>query len=549
MKARARLAITMLLGLLFAAHVVVFGWRSLTFDRRITGDSMNYIDVARNLSAGEGLVQGAAGYNQPTFWERDFSPDFPAKTRASHNPGYSALIAAGAAVTGLEHADAAFLLGMASYAAAVALAFVFANRLLGTGAGLLAAAFLAHQLRWIFLRVWTEPVMIALLLAMLAILARPPTPQRVAAAGLVAGAALLVRGSMLPLLALGALACLLAPRRRTRLLLLFGTGTSIALAGPLIGEGHVYPPQTTVDASWFPRVSPSELFAAFVQRTRGDLAALTLIAACAWWRARHDGEPLIPDEARTGFLLAAAWVGGWWTFLFAARLRVLTDMFDDRMLAPGGALLAIVCALLLWRALPRRQRQTAAAAVFACVMVFAMAGDAVVLGDSAHAQRIYTSPAKLLAGRNVTARALPPDGNRSDFARWILTSPKRLWVGRNVTPGDFVVAAGAMDLPYFFRRQVPAAVSFSPYPYFARVSGTRFDAVFRARCGRHDNMYLILSTLPRAWGGFADSLVRGAAAAPGTPAANFERIASLEDGVVFRFTACDRHAGPPGGNR
>ena len=549
MNAKARLAITVLLGLLFAVHVVVFGWRSLTFDRRITGDSMNYIDVARNVSAGEGLVQGAAGFNQPTFWERDFSPEFPAKTRASHNPGYSVLIAVTAAGTGLEHADAAFILGMASYAAAVAFAFVFARRLLGTGAGLLAAAFLAHQLRWIFLRVWTEPVMIALLLAMLVVLARPTTPPGATLAGLIAGAALLVRGSMLPLVALGGLACLLAPGRRVRLLLLFGAGASIALAGPLMGEGHVYPPQTTAAASWFPHVSMSELFAAFVQRTRGDLAALTLLAACAWWRARHDGEPLIPGEALTGFLLAAAWVGGWWAFLFAARLRILTDMFDDRMLAPGGAVLAIVCALLFWRVVPRRHQQAAAAAVFACVMVFAIAGDAVVLGDRAHAQRIYTSPARLLAGRNVTARALPPDGNRSDFARWIVTSPKRSWVGRNVTPRDFVVAAGAMDLPYFFRRQVPAAVSFSPYPYYARVSGTRFNAVFLARCGCHDNMYLILSTLPRAWGGFAAFLMSGAPAAPGTPASNFERIASLPDGVVFRFTACDGHAGPPGGNQ
>ena len=77
MTARARLGAAVLLGLLFAAHVAVFGWRSITFDRRITGDSMNYIEVARNLSAGEGLVQSAAGFNQPTFWARDFSPDFP----------------------------------------------------------------------------------------------------------------------------------------------------------------------------------------------------------------------------------------------------------------------------------------------------------------------------------------------------------------------------------------------------------------------------------------------------------------------------------------
>ena len=68
---RTRITIAVLLGLLFVGHVGVFGWRSITFDRRVTGDSMNYIDVARNLSAGEGLVQSAAGFNQRTFWAQD----------------------------------------------------------------------------------------------------------------------------------------------------------------------------------------------------------------------------------------------------------------------------------------------------------------------------------------------------------------------------------------------------------------------------------------------------------------------------------------------
>ena len=62
------MTIAALLGLLFVGHVGVFGWRSIAVDRRVTSDSMNYIGVARNLSAGEGLVQSPAGYNQPTFW-------------------------------------------------------------------------------------------------------------------------------------------------------------------------------------------------------------------------------------------------------------------------------------------------------------------------------------------------------------------------------------------------------------------------------------------------------------------------------------------------
>ena len=62
-RSRTRITIAVLLGLLFVGHVGVFGWRSITFDRSLTGDSLNYIDVARNLSAGEGLVQSAAGFN------------------------------------------------------------------------------------------------------------------------------------------------------------------------------------------------------------------------------------------------------------------------------------------------------------------------------------------------------------------------------------------------------------------------------------------------------------------------------------------------------
>ena len=160
----------------------------------------------------------------PRSGSEDFTPDFPDKTRAGHNPGYSVLIAAVAEVTGLEHADAAFVIGPAAYAAALASAFLFAARLLGPAAGLLAAAFVAHQIRWVFLRTWTEPVVIALLLALLALLARGTTRRRAVAGGLVAGVALLVRSGFVPILALGGLACLLGHGSRVRRLLLFAAG-------------------------------------------------------------------------------------------------------------------------------------------------------------------------------------------------------------------------------------------------------------------------------------------------------------------------------------
>ena len=86
---------------------------------------------------------------------------------------------------------------------------------------------------------------------------------------------------------------------------------------------------------------------------------------------------------------------------------------------------------------------------------------------------------------------------------------------------------------------MPATVSFARQPSFPEVSGAKFNAIFLARCGRYDNLDLILRKLNLRWGRFALDLLAGIPAEPGTPAANFARVADLTDGVVFRFTACE----------
>ena len=458
---RTRITIAVLLGLLSVGHVGVFGWRSITFDRRATPDSMNYIDVARNLSAGEGLVQSAAGFNQRAFWAQDFSPHFPDKTRAGHNPGYSVLIAAVAEATGLEHADAAFVIGPAAYAAALIFTFLFASRLLGTAAGLLAAAFLAHQLRWIFLFAWTEPVVIALLLALLALLARGTTPRRAAAGGVLVGLALLVRSSFVPMLALGGLACVLGGDNRLRQLLLLGGGASIALAGLLLGEGQAYPPQV-IEAGEFPRQELSNVLGELFRQTRWDIAGLVLLVACAGWRAVRDGRPIVPTRARTAYLLAAAYVAGSCVFLSAAQLLTVIDPIGDRLLAPARAVTAVISALLVWRLCPERRRLSVAVVVFAATTALATTGDAIVQGDNGTAQRLYASSARVLVGRNMTARILPADGDRSDYAYAGLRTPLA-GSGSAVTLRRAISswAPAQWISPIYFRQQVPATVSFS----------------------------------------------------------------------------------------
>ena len=508
-----RTGLTIALGLVFIAHVSVFGFRSLVAERRIRSDAMNYIEVARNLSAGEGLVQSAVGFNQPTFWTSDFSTDFPHKTRSSHNVGYPILIAAVAEITSLEHADAALLLSVASYLATLAFAFLFASRVWGVDAGLFAAAIVALLTRWFFLRVWAGTVAVALLLAMLAVLAKGVTPRRSAAAGVLAGLAVTVRSGMAPILVLGGLASLLARNNRLLQLGLFCTGAGFGLAGLFAGEGQAYPPHLTSDASWFAAPSPGALVTSFLLQMREELGALVVLGGIAWWRARREGAPLVPPAARLGCLLAAAWIAGFSTFLVAARVVVLTDMwnpFDDRLMAPVLAVLCVGYGGLLWRALGGRWRHPTAVALFVLSMIWCTAADAGVLATGPY---------------------------RSDMWR-INRSPLLFWVGSHVDSRDLVVGTDVTEVPYYFRH-APVTVSLTYYPYFQRVSGARIDALFRARCGRFDDMYLLLRKNGRDYGGFVRGLLSGRPGGPGSPRAGFQRVADLADGMVFRFVSCE----------
>ena len=511
MKNGARLTIPVLLALLFFVHVVVFCWLSVAAIRRVSPDSMNYIAVARNVVAGEGLVQSAPGFNQPTLWDEDFSPQFPRKTRASHNPGYALVLAGIAAATGWDAADTAFLLSAVSYAAALAAGFLLARSVWGDGAGLLAAAFLALVLRRTFLYAWTEPIAIACLLAMLALLAHGATPRRSIAAGLFAGLALFVRSGMLPVLALGGLACLLEHEHRLRRLLLFGAGASVALAGMFTGDGHVYPPHAFVEVGW---ISPRALVAMaveFVRRTRWDLAVLAVLGLCAWWRARRDGLPIVPDRARNGCILAVAWVGGCSVFLVTAHamLNEVFEPFSERLLVPVRAVLVVCCGGLAWQALAARWRPIVAAAAFAASMTVNIGYNAAVLAS----------------GRE-----------DSDAAR-IAESARRRWVAEQTGPTDFVVGTNLVDLPYFIR-QAPDVASFGRAGYFEHVSRQQLEAVFLARCEEYDDLYLVLHRAgPDAARQYGDFVARMSG---GRPAPAYALVAGLSDAWVYRFTGCAR---------
>ena len=492
---------------LFLAHVAVFGGRVMLAERNLSPDSFNYVTVARNLSEGRGFVQSAPGFNQPGFWGEQFSPDFPARVRSTHSVLYPSLIFAVAELTGLAHADAAFLISGLAYAAVLALVFLTALRIWGVGAGLLAVAVVAAsppgidwlQTEWLFTWAWTEPVAVVLLLGTTTLLVKNPNRRMFLAAGVLAGLAILQRNAMAPLAGLGVLAVLLQPQDRLKMVGFFLAGTSVAVLRPLAGEGVVY----SVNAPAIFGVG--ELLSQYFSAAGFPLLILCALAVAATRREkkRKAGPPF-----ESGEILLLAWIAGYSAFVVAvASIITFTGADDPRIMYPMKIAAATVGAGLAWRALPAgRGRMMLACGAFALATAGGIARDAQVL----------------MRGDDV-----------SDRAR-IAGSALLRWMDSNLGGRDLVIGTDVMHLPHYFPR-LESALSISPYPFSPVVTEGRIDAVVRFRCGRFDNFYFVVKKEqhPRAFGPDIERFYAKA------PMPNAVMIADLPDGIVHRLTHCD----------
>ena len=495
------------LAILFLAHVAVFGWRSLAAERRLSNDSFNYVTVARNLSDGKGFVQSAPGFNQPGFWNRQFSPDFPPQTRHAHSVAYPLAVFAVAEAVRLPHADAAFLLSAFAYALSIALLFALARRLWGVSAALLAAAVFPFELRDLFFRAWTETLAIPALLATLALLAGNSSAPKTIAAGILSGLAVLTRTGMAPLPVVGALACVFrreSAKRRLALVALFALAAAAPLAGKFIGEGVRYSGYTQLGLRPL-----ADNFADFALASADNFAVLAALAALALWRKRKIQGAVFPLDWRGAEAALWLWLAAYAAFLMTAAMNfhfggITSSRFRDPMEAVMVALWAgLLCRILAgWKKLP-----VLAAALFAVSMTVGIARDAKVLAEERDA---------------------------SDAAR-IENSPRLKWVRENVRPDDFILGADVMDLPYYFPEKISSAVSFSPFPFNIHISESRTDSMVRARCGKFGRALMILrpGRNPDNFGEHIGGLMRKA------PGPNHSLLADLEDGTVYEMTHCE----------
>src|SRR5437773_5475183 len=99
-------------------HVLATAWISIRSTRNFSSDSMNSVDVARNILAGRGIAQSTLGFNQPRL-----DPEGPIPSPLVSQPPLYPLLIAGLGILGLDCADGGLIIAAAAYGLVLLIGF------------------------------------------------------------------------------------------------------------------------------------------------------------------------------------------------------------------------------------------------------------------------------------------------------------------------------------------------------------------------------------------------------------------------------------------
>ena len=524
-----------LLVLLLACFAGLFLFTSLARTRRLSADSLNYIDVGRNLARGQGLVQSTLVIARPLqVWDA-------ARTVApfvSQPPLYPLAIALFGRL-GIPFTDAALLISALSFLAALGLSYLIALELYDEVVAWLALAILtlAPHLASLGRLAWSETLGIALVLSSLWLLIRlrrPAASIRLSglalAAGLSAGFAFAARYALGVLLLAGLIylwnenRSRLLPRRafwRLAGLYLAGWLVPVAcvLAHNALATGRLFPVNLPADKGLLANFADAfqVLFGGFLS-TRlpapGQfllaglfLAGMILAAILRGSPAAYFHERLLGKGRYLLWLWPLIYVG----FLVVQRSISFFDELDLRLLAPAAATLILLLAALFSGLFPRRH----------ALYVLGLAAGLLALALWGQFQLLRQPPAPT------------PD-------QQIAASPRLSWLAAQTSSRDLVIGDTVNDIPYFFDRQ--AAVSFSPYPYTILLTPSTLDDLADQYCPSYANLYLVLrkrelsdAKLRQLFGRYVANLW----GADPEKYPELELISDLPDSRVFKLKACE----------
>jgi len=403
---------------------VVFFFNSLTRTRQFPYDAMNYVDVARHVVQGDGLVQTTVGMFQPHVAAL---PTEGPVAFVAQGPLYPLLIA-GVAKLGVGVEDAALLLSLLGYGAILILGQVLSGRFFGSAAArlTLAALLIYAPLTQAGRTALSETLALALLLGSVVLLsprgASLSTRAALAAGGLM-GLAFDTRYVLLWFLPLGAL-WLLRYGYRPMLAYLLGVGVTMlpVLLHNRLAAGIFLPQPLPSDRGLFANTGDAlwALLGNVVQTERLQvpqaLAMGVILAVVLWRRALR-----LPRQAALLWLWPLVYTVG----LVLQRSWIHFDPLDFRLLLPAGLFLVIGLG-----GLQPSQHLARTALLIA------------LLGALGREVKLFLAP--------VAAPA-------------VTRSPRLAWLAQNTQTTDRIVGDDTMDVPFFLGHT--RVFSVSAYPY------------------------------------------------------------------------------------
>jgi 4-amino-4-deoxy-L-arabinose transferase-like glycosyltransferase len=457
-----------------ATYVGLFVFNMVTRIGRFSPDSMNYVNVARNIAEGNGITQPTLGFNQRRINPDD---DIPAPLIA-HPPLYPLLISWVTRI-GVSAPVSALLVSASGLALIFVLVFKLAAALYGEKVALtsMGLSLFYGPLRYIAGFAWSDPVAIALMLFCLLLLVRKSAAGRfVFTAGFVAGLAFATRYAFLPLLPVGAAFLIISSpsARRIRNVCLYGFAFAL-VAGSVWGHnfvatGSLMPPsrRAPADLSETMVTAFRSIFGRYMiglsPRLQFSLFAVSLlVCAISLFKGgivRRTREVFVANNR----YLLVAWSLTYLIFIVAQRSAWFfgEDRANEmlRIAAPAGIVL-----LICWTSLLINSLQVPLSGITIIVL-------------------LLLSVSIWREGRAMTQ--VP----RFDLQQQVRYFPRLAWIAAHTSNADLIIGEDTVDIPFFLSGR--RTLSFSPYPITEYATYDLIESYSRRHCAAYQNIFIIL---------------------------------------------------------
>ena len=565
MKVRRRAA-PALLALAALAYCGLFAANSLVRVRTFTADSMNYVDVARRVAGGDGLVQSTGGFNQPFYLSGDL--DLPSAFTAQP-PGYPLAIAF-VSRFGMDAADAALVVSALAYAVILALVYLLGQRIGGSAAGVIAlgAALLYVPLTHLGRAALSEclAVAVAFLFFLLLDRYRAGLFRRAAFAafglGLLAGAAFSVRYALWPVPLLGVAALWLDPA---------------ACPGPVVGASFEQgSPSATKTWLWVrgssdPHSGRSRGAARLHAAAAFAAGALAPIAAVLTRNLALDGSllpaamPAMRSLGENLSLAVKALLGGWrsttvgnWpdaallivalSILLALAARNARDRASSlpwrRLPLLIGVWAVLYLAAVVWRSTQANFDPIGARLALPATVPLIPVFGALLAGVLPRVRRFAWLPAAILVlcagvafAREASLWSSGRDARALEFR-----SERQQWLRDHTGPDDLVIGGGTMDVPFL----VPgsSAISYAGLPYTEVLTYPDLQRIADRHCPDFDRLLLVVRPTVQLGGTRSDEdpsnwlgpFIADTRAGRHEPYPLLEPLAALNEARIYNIT-------------